>query len=86
MTPAPVVGVLALQGDFDAHARVLRSLGAEVSRLRGGPKALMAMGVLIERLRSDELAARSEFGERFGVLAQPDQRHQVKSTFKSSNV
>jgi pyridoxal 5'-phosphate synthase pdxT subunit len=31
---APVVGVLALQGGFAAHARVLRSLGAEVREVR----------------------------------------------------
>ena len=30
----PRVGVLALQGGFDAHARVLRSLGAEVREVR----------------------------------------------------
>jgi 5'-phosphate synthase pdxT subunit len=28
------VGVLALQGDFEAHARILRRLGAEVSEVR----------------------------------------------------
>jgi 5'-phosphate synthase pdxT subunit len=28
------VGVLALQGDFEAHARILRELGAEVSEVR----------------------------------------------------
>lgn len=33
MSP-PRVGVLALQGGFDAHARVLRSLGAEVREVR----------------------------------------------------
>jgi pyridoxal 5'-phosphate synthase pdxT subunit len=42
---APVVGVLALQGGFAAHARVLRSLGAEVREVRvpadlSGPPAL----------------------------------------------
>jgi pyridoxal 5'-phosphate synthase pdxT subunit len=31
---APVVGVLALQGDFEAHSRVLRSLGAEPREVR----------------------------------------------------
>jgi 5'-phosphate synthase pdxT subunit len=41
----PVVGVLALQGDFEAHARVLRSLGADVREVRtptdlSGPPAL----------------------------------------------
>jgi pyridoxal 5'-phosphate synthase pdxT subunit len=30
----PVVGVLALQGDFAAHANVLRALGAEVREVR----------------------------------------------------
>jgi pyridoxal 5'-phosphate synthase pdxT subunit len=30
----PVVGVLALQGDFEAHAKLLRSLGAEPSEVR----------------------------------------------------
>ena len=31
---APLVGVLALQGDFEAHARTLRGLGAEVREVR----------------------------------------------------
>jgi pyridoxal 5'-phosphate synthase pdxT subunit len=31
---APLVGVLALQGDFEAHARMLRALGAEVREVR----------------------------------------------------
>ena len=30
----PVIGVLALQGDFEAHARVLRPLGAEPREVR----------------------------------------------------
>jgi 5'-phosphate synthase pdxT subunit len=45
VTSAPVVGVLALQGGFAAHARVLRALGAEVREVRtpadlSGPPAL----------------------------------------------
>jgi 5'-phosphate synthase pdxT subunit len=31
---APLVGVLALQGDFEAHARMLRALGADVREVR----------------------------------------------------
>jgi 5'-phosphate synthase pdxT subunit len=31
---APLVGVLALQGDFEAHATMLRALGAEVREVR----------------------------------------------------
>jgi 5'-phosphate synthase pdxT subunit len=30
----PLVGVLALQGDFEAHARMLRALGADVREVR----------------------------------------------------
>ena len=30
-----LVGVLALQGDFEAHSRMLRDLGADVREVRG---------------------------------------------------
>ena len=46
---APLVGVLALQGDFEAHGAVLRSLGARVREVRtvadlGGLQALVLPG------------------------------------------
>jgi pyridoxal 5'-phosphate synthase pdxT subunit len=58
------VGVLALQGGFDAHARILRSLGAEVREVRvpadlegldglvmpGGESTTMTLGVEREGL------------------------------------
>ncbi|HEV2062207.1 MAG TPA: pyridoxal 5'-phosphate synthase glutaminase subunit PdxT [Solirubrobacteraceae bacterium] len=61
---APVVGVLALQGGFDAHAAILRSLGAEVREVRvpadlegldglvmpGGESTTMTLGVEREGL------------------------------------
>ena len=61
---APVVGVLALQGDFEAHARVLRALGAEVREVRvpadlegidglvmpGGESTTMTLGIEREGL------------------------------------
>jgi 5'-phosphate synthase pdxT subunit len=31
---SPLIGVLAIQGDFEAHAKVLRELGAEVREVR----------------------------------------------------
>ena len=34
LVSAPLVGVLALQGDFEAHAKMLRDLGAEVREVR----------------------------------------------------
>ena len=59
-----VVGVLALQGGFDAHAKILRSLGAEVREVRtpadldgldglvmpGGESTTMTLGVEREGL------------------------------------
>ena len=59
-----VVGVLALQGGYDAHARILRSLGAEVREVRtpgdlegldglvmpGGESTTMTLGVEREGL------------------------------------
>ena len=60
----PVVGVLALQGDFEAHARVLRPLGAEPREVRvpadlaaldgliipGGESTVMTLGIEREQL------------------------------------
>jgi 5'-phosphate synthase pdxT subunit len=62
--PAPVVGVLALQGGFAAHAKVLRSLGADVREVRtpadlegldglvmpGGESTTMTLGIEREGL------------------------------------
>ena len=71
---APVVGILALQGDFAAHARMLRSLGAEPREVRvpadldgldglvipGGESTTMTLGIERERLAEPlrELAER----------------------------
>lgn len=61
---APLIGVLALQGDFEAHARVLRRLGTNVREVRvvadldgiaglvipGGESTTMTLGVEREGL------------------------------------
>ena len=61
---APLVGVLALQGDFEAHTRLLRELGAEVREVRvprdldgldglvmpGGESTTMSLGIAREGL------------------------------------
>jgi 5'-phosphate synthase pdxT subunit len=70
---SPVVGVLALQGDFQAHGRVLRELGAHVREVRtpadlegldglvipGGESTTMTLGIEREGLAEPlrELAA-----------------------------
>jgi 5'-phosphate synthase pdxT subunit len=60
----PVIGVLALQGDFDAHTRMLRGLGADVREVRtaadldgldglvipGGESTTMSLGIEREGL------------------------------------
>jgi 5'-phosphate synthase pdxT subunit len=70
VSSAPVVGVLALQGGFDAHARMLRALGAEVREVRvpadldgldglvmpGGESTTMTLGIAREGL-ADPLRA-----------------------------
>jgi pyridoxal 5'-phosphate synthase pdxT subunit len=73
-TAKPVVGVLALQGDYEAHGKVLERLGASVREVRvpadldgleglvipGGESTTMALGVEREGLREPlrALAAR----------------------------
>jgi pyridoxal 5'-phosphate synthase pdxT subunit len=61
---APLIGVLALQGDFEAHGRVLRGLGARVREVRvagdldgvgglvipGGESTTMTLGIEREGL------------------------------------
>jgi pyridoxal 5'-phosphate synthase pdxT subunit len=61
---APVVGILALQGDFEAHAKLVRALGAEPREVRvaaelegldaliipGGESTTMSLGIEREQL------------------------------------
>jgi 5'-phosphate synthase pdxT subunit len=64
LVAGPTIGVLALQGDFEAHARALRKLGAEAREVRtaadvegldglvipGGESTTMSLGIERERL------------------------------------
>jgi 5'-phosphate synthase pdxT subunit len=75
---APLIGVLALQGDFEAHGHVLRRLGAEMREVRvpgdldglegfvipGGESTTMTLGVEREGLAAPlrELAGRGGVG------------------------
>jgi CHAD domain-containing protein len=67
--------------DREVQQATLREIGEQVSAMPGRVPALMAMGVLLERLRADERAARGEFAERFAAFAARDLRQQVKATF-----
>jgi pyridoxal 5'-phosphate synthase pdxT subunit len=81
--PAPVVGVLALQGGFAAHAKVLRSLGAEVREVRtpadldgldglvmpGGESTTMTLGIEREGLAEPLRAFHAAGRPIFGTCA-----------------
>ena len=73
--------VLGRHQDREVQTAMLRANADEVATLRGGAAACMAMGVLVDRLRSDEVAARHEFGERVAALAAKEQRALVRETF-----
>jgi len=73
--------VLGTFQDREVQADLLRSLGDEIARLEGGPAALMAMGVLAERLGAQQAQARERFAERFGAFAAKSQRKLVAQTF-----
>jgi 5'-phosphate synthase pdxT subunit len=79
----PVVGVLALQGDFEAHARVLRPLGAEPREVRvpadlagldgliipGGESTVMSLGIEREGLAGPLRKLGKEGTPIFGTCA-----------------
>jgi CHAD domain-containing protein len=73
--------VLGRFQDRQVQAELLRSLGDEVAALDGGAAALMAMGVLVQRLGEEQEQARRAFAESFAVFAAKPQRKLVKQTF-----
>ncbi len=73
--------VLGRHQDREVQVATLRGLSEEVSARPRGAAALMAMGVLVQRLQRDEQAARDEFAERFAGFSDKAQRRIVKETF-----
>jgi CHAD domain-containing protein len=73
--------VLGRHQDRGVQQLTLREIGRQVSTLPGRTEALMAMGVLLERLHEDELVARAEFAESFAEFSVKALRRQVKATF-----
>jgi len=74
--------VLGRHQDREVQIALLTALADEVAGLPRGPRALMAMGVLVDRLRADELAARTEFDAHFTQLTSRERRAQVKAGFR----
>ena len=73
--------VLGRHQDREVQVATLQSLADEVCALPGGPMALMAMGMLVQRLGADEQAARDEFAAHFSAFASKSQRALMKETF-----
>jgi CHAD domain-containing protein len=67
--------------DREVQAGLLRSLREEVAALDDGAAALMAMGLLVDRLEREQAGARAEFGERFAAFAAKRQRALFEETF-----
>ncbi|MEA2298696.1 MAG: hypothetical protein QOF77_1632 [Solirubrobacteraceae bacterium] len=68
--------------DREVQATTLRSLGDDLAQAAGGPAALLALGVVLERVEADSRAARVEFDERFAAYAAPSQRALVRRAFR----
>ena len=73
--------VLGRFQDRQVQADFLRGLGPEVATGPGGPDALIALGLVIDRLAADQAAARAEFTERFAAFAAKPNRRRVKKVF-----
>jgi CHAD domain-containing protein len=73
--------VLGRFQDREVQADALRALGEEIAVLEGGAAALMAMGVLVQRLADEQSQAREQFAERFAQFAAKPQRKLVAKTF-----
>jgi CHAD domain-containing protein len=74
--------VLGRHQDREVQVVKLRELAEPVSALPGRAAALMAMGVLVERLHEQELEARAEFAETYAEFASKEMRAQVKAVFR----
>ena len=73
--------VLGRFQDREVQADLLRALGDEVAVQEGGAAALMAMGVLVQRLGREQAQARAGFAASFAEFSAKDQRKVVAQTF-----
>lgn len=75
--------VLGTHQDREVQAARLRELAVELAGESGGPEALLALGVLVDRLGEQQRAARGAFAARFVAFSAPDRRKLVNATFGS---
>ena len=73
--------VLGRFQDHEIQCAYLRRLGPELAAVPGGTDALIALGVVIDDLVTDQRQARADFATRFEAFARPDNRELVRRTF-----
>jgi CHAD domain-containing protein len=73
--------VLGLHQDREVQIEMLRELGLELVARPGGPRALMAIGTLIDRLEDEAAQARGRFAASFAEFASESQCRLVTKTF-----
>lgn len=74
--------VLGRHQDREVQAGTLRSLADEIAAREDGAAALLAMGVVVERLERQQADARARFAQRFARFAAPPRRAAVKDAFR----
>jgi CHAD domain-containing protein len=73
--------VLGVHQDREVQIEMLREIGGELVGAPGGASALMAIGVLVERLEADAAAARAQFAASFADFASDRQCKLVADAF-----
>ena len=73
--------VLGLHQDREVQIEMLRELGHDLVSQPGGPRALMAIGTLIDRLQADAERARGQFAASFAQFASEAQCKLVTKAF-----
>jgi CHAD domain-containing protein len=73
--------VLGRFQDSEVQAGMLLAHREAVGAQENGAAALMAMGLLVDRLEREQIAARAEFGKCFASFAASRQRELVEATF-----
>jgi CHAD domain-containing protein len=73
--------VLGTHQDREVQIEMLRELGHELVSRPGGPRALMAIGTLIDRLEADAAQARGRFAVSFDEFASEAQCKLVAQAF-----
>jgi CHAD domain-containing protein len=73
--------VLGRFQDREVQAEFLRGLGPELAKGPGGSDALIALGLVVDRLTTDQAAARADFRARFRAFAGKPNRRRVKKVF-----